>query len=154
MAKRYVADKTIEMTSHFRESDFYRADLHFHGVDHSGATFEGRVFLNNPKADEDTATIPANGYAGSFYIFGHGGCYGDEGHCDVPTRTRPNDLRRPHPLTPTEISLEITDALRDAIKKGSDLHVTVVPVVMASTDKCDLENVFNFQSYDIKTYAK
>ena len=24
-------------------------------------------------------------YAGSFYIFGHGGCFGDVGHCDVPT---------------------------------------------------------------------
>ena|SRR5450432_558277 len=154
MAKRYVADKSLQLTATFREADFYRADLHFHAVDHSGATFEGRVFLNNPKADEDTPPTLPNGYAGSFYIFGHGGCYGDLGHCDVPARQRDFDLRRKHPLAPTDVTLEITEALRDAMKKRSELHVTVVPVVMAFTEKCDLENVFKFQSYDIKTYAK
>jgi hypothetical protein len=154
MAKRFVAEKPMELHNEFREADFYRADIQFHGVDHSGATFEGRVFLNNPKATDQTPKTRANGYAGSFYVLGHGGCFGDEGHCDVPKTRREHDLRRPHALTPAEIHLTITDALRDAVKKGPQLHVSVVPVVMASNEKCDLENVFKFSGYDIKTYAK
>jgi hypothetical protein len=30
------------------DRDFTRADIQFLGLDHSGASFEGRVFLNNP----------------------------------------------------------------------------------------------------------
>src|SRR6266496_260174 len=62
---------------------FARADLEFHGVDHSGASFEARIFFNNPGATAATEKTPANGYAGAFHIFGHGGCYGDLGHCEV-----------------------------------------------------------------------
>src|SRR5215469_18924189 len=100
MAKRFLAEKPLQLASKFREANFYRADIQFHGVDHSGATFEGRVFLNNPKATEKTEKTRANGYAGSFYVLGHGGCFGDVGHCDVPKTRRPHDHRRPHPLTP------------------------------------------------------
>ena len=31
---------------------FSRADIEFHGVDHAGASYEGRVFLDNPTADK------------------------------------------------------------------------------------------------------
>jgi hypothetical protein len=154
MAKRYVSERPIQLSVTTRDSDFYRADIEFHGVDHSGATFEGRVFLNNSDANEKTPKKKEAGYAGSFYIFGHGGCFGDEGHCEVPNTKRACDLREPHALTPAEVRVPITDALRIAMKKDHNLRVTVVPVVMASNDKCDLENVFKFESYDIKTYAK
>jgi len=155
MAKTYVSTKPLQLSAQVRGSSFYRADLEFHGVDHSGATFEGRVFLNNTSADEKTAKSRETGYAASFYVFGHGGCFGDVGHCDVPKSRRPFDLRRPHPLTPAEIRVNIKEALKVVIlAKKSEVHVTVVPVVMAGNDKCDLENVFKFQSYDIKTYAK
>ena len=70
--------------------DYYRADLELYGIDHSGPSYEGRVFLNNPRADENTALDIKNGYAGSYNIFGHGGCLGDLGHCDVKQR-RPYD---------------------------------------------------------------
>lgn len=154
MAKTYVAEKPLQLSAQVRSANFYRADIEFHGVDHSGATFEGRVFLNNSNANEKTSKSAANGYAGSFYVFGHGGCFGDAGHCDVPKTRRPHDLRRPHPLTPAEIRVNITEALKAAMAKKPEVQVTVVPVVMASNDKCDLENVFKFQGYDIKTYAK
>src|SRR5579871_3303431 len=80
-AKRYVSPKiSLENLA----SDFSRADLIFDGVDHSGASFEARVFLNNDKANEETPTLPENGYAGSFHIFGHGGCFGDDiTHCQI-----------------------------------------------------------------------
>jgi hypothetical protein len=59
---------------------FQRADLEFHVVDHAKASFEARLFINNPEAGTDTPTTDES-YAGSFWIFGHGGCAGDEGHC-------------------------------------------------------------------------
>src|ERR1700680_4988187 len=78
---------------------FTRADIEFQGVDHSGASFEARIFLNQSNADEKTETTAASGYAGAFHIFGHGGCFGDEGHCDVVPR-RSYDPRPAHPLSP------------------------------------------------------
>ena len=73
----------------------------FAGVDHSTLSYEVRLFFNNPAATADTARTADEGYAGRFTVFGHGGCYGDEGHCDVPEPSRdPTDLRPPHPLTP------------------------------------------------------
>jgi len=51
---------------------FGRADILLHGVEQSGASFEGRVFLNNPKATHDTPTTPEHGYAGSFHVYGYG----------------------------------------------------------------------------------
>src|SRR5437868_12271147 len=50
---------------------FYRADLEIRGIYHGEASYEGRIFFNNPAANEDTAKTTENGYAGSFYIFGH-----------------------------------------------------------------------------------
>jgi hypothetical protein len=49
-----------------------RAELVFEGVEQAGPSFEGRVFLNNPKADDATEPTPENGYAGSFYVYGYG----------------------------------------------------------------------------------
>src|SRR3954470_3597555 len=49
-----------------------RAELVFTGVEQAGPSFEGRVFLNNPGADESTARDPSSGYAGSFHVYGYG----------------------------------------------------------------------------------
>jgi hypothetical protein len=70
-----------------------------YGIQHGGATYQARVFLNNPRASELTAMTPETGFAGTFHIFGHGGCLGDPGHCDVVPRD-PHDPRPAHPLTP------------------------------------------------------
>jgi hypothetical protein len=109
-----------------------RADLVFYGVDHSGASYEARVFLNNPNADADAERDAARGYAGSFVVFGHGGCYGDEGHCLPDQRyTDAFDRRPPHPLTPYIKTVVATDAVERAIADTatSDVTVTVVPVI-------------------------
>lgn len=151
-AEKYVAKEPLAFHPEVAKADFNRADLRLIGVDHSGATYEGRVFLNNPNADPSTPVTPESGYAGSFYVFGHGGCFGDVGHCDVPTRRRDHDLRQPHPLTPKDLNVTITDALRSRLKKGEKIHVTVVPIVMASTEKTDLKNVLKFKRFEILTY--
>jgi tyrosinase len=104
-----------------------RADIVLHQVEHRGASYEGRVYLNNPEANYDTGTDHPS-YAGSYHIFGHGGCLGDPGHCDVNPR-RPYDPRPPHPLTKTTRIVVATDAVTRAIQSGGEATVTVVPVI-------------------------
>jgi tyrosinase len=104
-----------------------RIDVEFHEVDHAGASYEGRVYVNKPDADESTGyDDPA--YAGSYHIFGHGGCLGDPGHCDVEPR-REYDPRPAHPLTPARKVLRTNDQGKQAIQEASELTVTVVPII-------------------------
>ena len=133
--------------------NFTRADLEFHGVDHSGASFEARVFFNNPNADESTPKTAANGYAGSFYVFGHGGCFGDVGHCEINAEQRPYDPRPAHMLTPIKKTVIVTEALRRAIEQGETITVTVVPIITGLTEQCDLENVLKFDQIKLITYG-
>src|SRR5438477_12447518 len=94
-AKRHIVPK-IALDP--LDTDYSRADLIFEGVDHSGASFEARVFLNNESANDQTPATPENGYAGSFHIFGHGGCFGDDiTHCQIRGAPRPYDPRPAHP---------------------------------------------------------
>ena len=111
-----------------------RADLVFYGVDHSGPSYEGRVFLNNTNANADTELELHAGYAGSFDVFGHGGCFGDEGHCLPDQRFIDEfDVRAPHPLRPLTLTVIATDAIRSALADSSvsEVTVTVVAVVPA-----------------------
>jgi tyrosinase len=108
---------------------FRRADLVFLGLEHSGPSVEVRIFFNTPQADESTATTPSAGFAGFFSIFAHGGCFGDEGHCDMPER-RPADLRPPYALTPITKHVTVTEAVRRLIADGiQDVEVTIVPIL-------------------------
>lgn len=139
---------TVERLGH----DFKRADIEFEGLDHSGSTYEGRVFLNNVEADAATEPTAESGYAGSYYIFGHGGCYGDEGHCDVVPRP-PYDPRPPHGLWPTRKVVIATDAVRRAAAASKTLTVTVVPVVLSTNDNIPAdETIPSFQSVSVITY--
>ncbi len=149
-AKKYVSPKINLETL---DKDFARADLEFHGVDHSGASFEARVFINNLKAAEGTPTTERNGYAGSFHIFGHGGCFGDLGHCEVRGLPRLYDPRPAHPLTPARKVLIATEPIRRALRQGKSMTVTVVPVVTSGTSRCDLEDVLKFDRVSLVTYV-
>ena len=131
---------------------FTRADIEFEGVDHSGSSYEGRVFINNAEADAETHTTLENGYAGSYYIFGHGGCFGDEGHCEVAPRS-PYDPRPPHALWPARKVVIATDAIRQAAEAGPTMSITVVPVILSTTDQvAEDEQVPKFQLVSVITY--
>ena len=150
VAKAYKAPKKIaadQIPPHFS-----RADIEFIGVDHSGASYEARVFVNNPKADARTETTETNGYAGSFYIFGHGGCFGDVGHCDIQRTPDPFDPRPSHPLAPVKKVVIATDAIKTAAEQRADITLTVVPIVMSWTDKCELDDVLKFDHINVVTY--
>lgn len=96
-----------------------RLDLQVFGVGHRDASYEVRVFLNNPTADGTTSRAASDGYAGSYYVFGHGGCVGDAMHCHVP-EDRPHrfDQRPRHKLTPHVRVLQVTDAWRSAAARA------------------------------------
>jgi hypothetical protein len=129
---------------------FDRADLVFYGVDHSGPSFEARVFLNQPDADA-SADRDDPSFAGSFTVFGHGGCAGDAGHCDVPTGPPdPFDLRPPHALTPQTKTVIVTEALRRVT--DPDLVITVVAVAPGA-DGPVTSDALQFDSFRLLTFS-
>jgi tyrosinase len=135
------------------EHRFNRADLEIDGIFHGEASYEGRVFFNNPKANASTPKTAASGYAGSFHIFGHGGCFGDVGHCDVDARRQDiYDFRPPHPLTPAKKRITVTEPLRTVAKTAKQVTVTVVPVATAANALCDTKNLFRCKDMRFVTY--
>jgi hypothetical protein len=135
---------------------FDRADLVITGVDHSGLSYEVRLFLNNPAATIATPRTAEEGYAGRFTVFGHGGCYGDEGHCEVPEpSTDPYDVRPPHPLTPLNTYVTVTEPLGRLLSSGNQLQtVTLVPVSLPPrrADRAPAPELFAFDDISLQTY--
>jgi tyrosinase len=112
-----------------------RADLVFYGVDHSGPSYEARIFVNNPNADADTERAAEQGYAGAFTVFGHNGCFGADGHCLPDQRsTDAFDVRAPHPLRGLTKTVIATDAIRRAIVEPETQAVTVTLVAVTPDD--------------------
>jgi tyrosinase len=110
-----------------------RADLTFYGLDHSGPSYEVRVFFNRPDADADTPLTAEAGFAGRFTVFGHGGCFGEQGHCDVRPPVSVFDRRPPHQLVPAVRVLTVTEAIAGLIRDdAATVTVTAVPVVRGS----------------------
>ena len=131
-----------------------RADsgaIFFYGVDRSGSSFEGLVFVNNTKASIDTPRELIHGYVGVFTLFGHGGCVGDEGHCDAhPDADDPFDLRLPQGLPPTTKTVALSqDAL--TLFKGEKFTVTVIPVE-PSADGPKVSDALEFDSWRLAIY--
>jgi tyrosinase len=161
MANVFVSDP-LKFADRSLECAYARADLQLLGLRHSGPSFEGRIFLNNPNANVDTPPTEAEGYAGCFFIFGHGGCFGSQGHCHLPER-RSTDPRPPHSLTPMTKAVEITRALRRHVTNEGAFTVTVVadpfrPAVPDDGEEylqefaCDYDNVLRFDELRVVTY--
>jgi tyrosinase len=128
-----------------------RADLVFYGVDHSGPSYEARIFLDTARANAETPRDIEKGYAGSFTVFGHGGCYGDEGHCAPNDRTSDEfDVRPAHPLTPQTRSVTITDALKRTT--GDQVTVYVVALPRESRDGPASTDIAAFERVRLVTY--
>ena len=148
--ERFVSEPIRIAEPEHGERTFARADIVLYGVDHSGESYEGRVFFENPGAGIETPRDPGQGYAGSFYVFGHGGCYGEEGHCDPARRTTDEfDLRLPHPLEPFTKTIIVTKALQAVAAEA--VVVTVVPVASAP-DGPRLSDALHFTHLRLLTY--
>lgn len=149
---RYVSDP-IPLSPAIASGDFGSAELIFYEVDHSGPSFEALVFLDAPEAAVDTPLEPGAGFAGSFVIFGHGGCVGDEGHCDVPGKPKdPFDSRSLHPLVRQTKTVDITDTLKQVRGDRDRLLVTVLPIVPGD-EAPELRDVLDFSAMRLVAYS-
>ena len=126
MVKRF-ASKPLELPDPSRPIS--RIDLVLYEVDHSGDSYEGRVFIGAKKAGAGADTGHPS-YAGSFYVFGHGRCQGEAGHCDVPLERDPFDLRLPHHLEPHTVILTVTEQVVALIGAGT----AAAPVTVSAHD--------------------
>ena len=91
---------------------FTEAKVIARSVDQSGPSFEVRVFLNNPDADDSTPLDEKHGYAGSFHVYGFG--------LDRAEQSVSHKL-------PTDYAVPATRAIRDAVKRSPVVSVTLVP---------------------------
>ncbi len=148
---RTFMSPAIENPTSGEHADYSRADLIFYGVDHAGPSFEARIYFNNPEANPGTARDDVSHYAGSFTVFGHAGCAGDAGHCEVPTGPKdPFDRRPPHALTPQTKTVIVTDALRKMAEP--QLTITVVPV-RPGPDGAEVVDALTFERFSLLLYG-
>ena len=146
MVEKFTTDP-IELPP--RERPFERADLIFYGLDHSGDSFEARVFMD-PRGVGPDADSGHRAYVGNFFVLGHGGCFGDLGHCDVPAARDPFDLRPAHQLEPAVRIVTVTDAVRRLLERETGAaKVTVV----ARTPGRASNDVLAFERVRLATYA-
>ena len=109
------------------DGDVRAAILVFQSMAKTKDSYEVRVFFNDDAASEETPVKNNPSYAGTLWIFGHGECIGDLGHCDRPLPRRDFDQRPPHHLTPYDLTMNVSDSLRAIVREaGSPLHVSVV----------------------------
>jgi hypothetical protein len=92
-----------------------RADIEVAGLEHAAGSYELRIFIDNPRAGPDTEPLPADGYAGSIYVYG----YGDP---------LPPALAEGGGRLALERSLPVTEAVVAAAARGPQMSVTLVLV--------------------------
>lgn len=149
IAMDHFVSAPIPLTAAQAAGHFTRAELVFYDVDARHASFTARVFLQD-LGEVDLSPDRLDGYAGFFAIFGHGGCSGDEGHCEIPESRDPFDLGPPHPLTPQVKLVDVTDRLRQL---GAEVVIAVVLAVRPSREGALLSDVMSFSAVRLLTYA-
>ena len=146
MVSRFTSE-SIELPP--RDRPFQRADLIFYGIDHSGLSYEARVFMD-PRGVGQGADEGHRAYAGKFFVFGHGGCFGEVGHCDLPSDPDPFDLRPSHQLEPQVRIVTVTESLRALLERGAEAAKVTVT---AQTEGRASNDVLAFETVRLATYA-
>jgi hypothetical protein len=131
--------------------DHTRADLEIYGIDHFCPSYTALVFLNATKIPTEELTAEHESFAGSFSIFGHQRCSGDEGHCTTHNHVRRFDDRPSHPLTRAFKRVVITDALRQA-DGASGGEQTVTLIVTALVEERPTRPLFIAEAAQIATF--
>jgi hypothetical protein len=131
---------------------FEHARMRLHNMNRTEGSYEVRVFFNQPNATDKTPTDGNASYGGSFYLFGHGACIGDEGHCEVVER-RPGDRRPQHHYTPQNLTLDVTNAVRALARSRKKRNeVSVSFVVIDPLGEPTSPGEFSFEGVSVETY--
>jgi tyrosinase len=131
---------------------FEHARMRLHNARRTEGSYEVRVYFNQPDATEKTPTEGNEHYGGTFYLFGHGSCIGDEGHCELVPR-RADDQRPLHHYTPTNLTFDVTDAVKalaKSAKKRKDVNVSFVVLDPAGNPAAPSE--FAFEGVSLETH--
>lgn len=128
---------------------FRNADFEIGGIKHTGSSYEGLIYINNPDAGPQTGRDEAAGYVGSFDVFGHGGCFGAEGHCDnrEPERRR-FDNRPLNRNIRMKRRVDVSAALRTAAQSADEIQFTIA----ARTTDADPIDVLDVKRLSVVMY--
>jgi hypothetical protein len=89
-------------------------------------------------------------YAGSFFVLGHIGCYGEAGQCEIPGERDPYDLRLPHHLEPSTQIVTVTAAVERLLAAGKEKAVVDVLALGPHGEALD---ALAFTTIRLLTYA-
>lgn len=130
------------------EAPFAEASLEFEDLQHEGPSFVVYLYFGNEEVGEDAGEA-GEGFIGRLFLFGHGECWGGEGHCDVPRGPiHEFDTRPPHPLTPINLAVDCTEALRN-LGDAEEATVTALAYSMEPEKK---EEPLKFGRLTLVTY--
>lgn len=146
-----VEKNGIKAFLHDVAGEFTRADLEFYGINHYRPSYTVYVYFNDKRVPTDDVDEERPSYAGSFSVFGHATCAGDDGHCVVPLGQRRFDDRPSHPLTKAFKRVVVTDALRRAVNEGEKLSVTLMAFTDAEPDEVD-GKLLEFEGMQLVTF--
>ena len=153
---KIVRCQPLELPGEQQRAPLWRAELFFHGLDLLGPSYRAAVFLNHGRVTHDTPEDADHGYAGAFFLFGKGGCFGEEGHCHPRPRRGRFDTRLIPQTYPTSRAVDVTEAVRREIAAGAEeLVATLVPEVADSAGvltEGDLAAPIKFEQVGLVTY--
>jgi hypothetical protein len=102
-----------------------RVELIFRSLRRDVGTFTAYVFVNHDGPVPADAGRDHRSFAGAFTIFAPTECWGSDGHCDYTKGpVSVYDQRPPHHLTPIDVVVDITRAIR-RLDNPDALTVTV-----------------------------
>jgi tyrosinase len=128
--------------------DFNRAEVRFEGLTPPEDSFDVRIFTHEPNADATTGTVGNPHFLGTKSFFGHGVCFGAQGHCD-PIPRDIFDLRPKHHYDPTTVRLNVTKALKALLASDQPAAAPVSLVVVDPDGKEIPEPGLHFEGLSI-----
>jgi hypothetical protein len=114
-----------------------RLDLELEDVRRDAGTFTCYVFVNPEGEVAAEAGRDHPSFAGSFTVFAHGRCWGEEGHCDYRRgAVHAFDRRPPHHLLPINVSMDLSDQL-ERLGDPDALDVVIHATRLSEPDAAD-----------------
>jgi tyrosinase len=118
---------------------FRKAEIRLHSVPQLMRSCFIRAFLNQPDADAATPVHDNPHFAGYLAVFGHGGCYGGPGHCDLPpAQSRDYDRRPRSHNTPRNHRIDVTQCARRLLETADSLQITLLVIGVDYQEESDL----------------